>query len=1399
MFSLLCPCYKRFQYYTKRGHSGAVTCVCTGSTQCEDGLTNSADWLVVTGGKDGHAVVWQLDPDCDAFRLKCMLVPSGGEGNVEDRSPINAVACFVRCQSTPGSGQLPYSDAYVITASQRDGIHIWHFRCEEDATLGSRSLRPVKFVDALSTAGLPERWDADGSCLSECAECGREAEVLCLTLVPPRAPIIQEQSDFCFSFFAGTSEGRARLWDVHRCAPGEFAGLTEGKDQHLRVQQATYEIESREGSKNSPATSIPEEFSPAFSMASSLSSHSHKKLYRLKHMPAVLVGSVTYSTLADGRRCIITGDSVGVVRLWHYGEAPMLLRVFEHGSEHAVQCCGITPAAFDDQYLMVATVNAEAAAACHLWRLPDQFEECDPSITSLGSKKSRVTINCDETYYMEASSFAFYTERSPKANNIGNMMSATLSMSSGKPRSVGNTASVLSRSFTRSLDADSHCHKMKLNAVTAGSDGTAKMWTLLDTDGMLTMPMWRASGRKSARLSMHRATTSDSLTEKGNDDDDDRREKCKIITQFEHRSRVTSVVTCCQSSPVGLKRIRSSSSTGSSSSTVSAPGEDGETRIRLRQMIVTAGTDKVCTLWDPRRAEPLRMFTAVRVMEMYWPICQMMLTTAQLASFTFSRDFKWSREAADPTASFAMLSTGDSLYAYAEAFPIQVVDLDWAVARQQFELKRTLASTAFLIFFTVLCLADVVQGASSWLVRIESMPEFRKEVREGLTGYGRKRMGKRHRLFWLVRHSRRVACLVTWLASNVLLVPASKAATQVFACETIFPDLELISCGSARHHVLSGLVAVSLPLFLWLTVPYSVVDGDAQQVDRDNLFKPSSWPDACKRHWGLSFRGPVHTRPDNVFKNAVADNLTKIVMSVTCIILDGSPHMKGLAILTILIVNLINFLIFRQFRAGFMNLIAVACKISNIHIAISGMYSASLDDLTDHSAGDYMRYGLVIILCLSVPAIYVTYNKYEKSEVERIRGLCLDPDEAERRGEVLMSRLGSKLARTAQAQMAKKFAALKRRAKAESAEPETVGLKHAASTDSLQGSSMFSSSGFRRPRMSISLKLPRGRSGISAAPLDDEREDDGLDSVRKGFSAPSLTPFSVFRKTVQFADDHRRRCSLSSDESEQSGEDALLRRVAAEMSDDDAEEMKGIPREALPYVTLTTTSSGPEPRLRSATWDGAFAPTVRETPDRRAVDAEAGEATLPGTANAREERQPADADQPADAGDMGPAGEHVTRTWVSGPVAGLQPGTSQLDEGLEERCCETLTRPSEDGWVPPSPPPLKPSPPGSLQQPPALHVQQEDGREVACDSASMTASLNPRSAASPAGDTSASLLLTGLDKEDILSWSPHPTGISRSSSIMTACVKQLSDDESSQCLSDFPAITADLGEDVQDS
>ena len=96
--------------------------------------------------------------------------------------------------------------------------------CKKTPRPLGRSLRPVRFVDALSTAGLPERWEADGSRLTECAECGREAEVLCLTLVllGDKGPTFVYDVFFCFccETFSSLAGARGALGAARRARRG---------------------------------------------------------------------------------------------------------------------------------------------------------------------------------------------------------------------------------------------------------------------------------------------------------------------------------------------------------------------------------------------------------------------------------------------------------------------------------------------------------------------------------------------------------------------------------------------------------------------------------------------------------------------------------------------------------------------------------------------------------------------------------------------------------------------------------------------------------------------------------------------------------------------------------------------------------------------------------------------------------------------------------------------------------------------------------------------------------------------------------------------------------------------------------------------------------------------------
>ena len=67
---------------------------------------SSVDQLVVTGSKDGQAVVWELDPWLDAFRLKVLLVSTDGAVAANKRERINAVICFIEDPGSPRWTQI---------------------------------------------------------------------------------------------------------------------------------------------------------------------------------------------------------------------------------------------------------------------------------------------------------------------------------------------------------------------------------------------------------------------------------------------------------------------------------------------------------------------------------------------------------------------------------------------------------------------------------------------------------------------------------------------------------------------------------------------------------------------------------------------------------------------------------------------------------------------------------------------------------------------------------------------------------------------------------------------------------------------------------------------------------------------------------------------------------------------------------------------------------------------------------------------------------------------------------------------------------------------------------------------------------------------------------------------
>jgi len=122
-----------------------------------------------------------------------------------------------------------------------------------------------------------------------------------------------------------------------------------------------------------------------------------------------------------------------------------------------------------------------------------------------------------------------------------------------------------------------------------------------------------------------------------------------------------------------------------------------------------------------------------------------------------------------------------------------------------------------------------------------------------------------------IRFSMGVLHIIMPILTSILVVPFVKIMLYYIVCFSsnsigqIWLS-EVSSCKEEYNPILSAGVAFVLILYLWLVVPFSVVQGDVRYVQRRELFSMRSWKDNCTLKAGVLNLGHLTLRKRHAFR-----------------------------------------------------------------------------------------------------------------------------------------------------------------------------------------------------------------------------------------------------------------------------------------------------------------------------------------------------------------------------------------------------------------------------------------------------------------------------------------------------------------------------------------------------
>jgi hypothetical protein len=269
--------------------------------------------------------------------------------------------------------------------------------------------------------------------------------------------------------------------------------------------------------------------------------------------------------------------------------------------------------------------------------------------------------------------------------------------------------------------------------------------------------------------------------------------------------------------------------------------------------------DGSCELWDLEGDDAGEMYADVRSLthiEKLSPLILQVISFFQVISFAFGPSTTWREEIHRPVH----IAKNVVLFNATMVFDIPSEVTFW---------PESIATVSAMVLFIVIGLAGVPERLKRTLNLAMHSRHYRKEEAE------HNDQGWTHIGVSILRFIGNLVELFMWAFSTIFVVCIYKICVKCFDC--IQADdgdgTQLLSwnpgvtCYAEDHLVLACIIIGAMPLYFFVLVPYAVVNGDVDYVQRKTLFKPSAWRDNAVRRATLLDRGIFHPIQQNVFRN----------------------------------------------------------------------------------------------------------------------------------------------------------------------------------------------------------------------------------------------------------------------------------------------------------------------------------------------------------------------------------------------------------------------------------------------------------------------------------------------------------------------------------------------------
>lgn len=310
--------------------------------------------------------------------------------------------------------------------------------------------------------------------------------------------------------------------------------------------------------------------------------------------------------------------------------------------------------------------------------------------------------------------------------------------------------------------------------------------------------------------------------------------------------------------------------------------------------LLTGCSDGVAYLWDLSGNDVGEMYAQLRSLhkrEIFIPMLTLLVTFVQVSSFAFGPSIPWKNEVHAPASKVVQFS---------------MCDIDLEISKETVFWYKTVSVVIFMTLFILSAITSFPGLLATMTFNIQVTDRFKDEM-----DYKYPRCGPMHLLVTFIQFNRSVILLFIQLASSVLVVPVSKALAEAVDCNHPEDDLPYldkaptITCFEGDHYKMAVVLAIIVPVYFFLLIPFAVVQGDQDYIQASELLRPTAWMFNAERKACLVFLGPVHPSGKYAFTTLLIDLLSKMALPIMAIETTHKPMLQMILLTTVSTVRLI--------------------------------------------------------------------------------------------------------------------------------------------------------------------------------------------------------------------------------------------------------------------------------------------------------------------------------------------------------------------------------------------------------------------------------------------------------------------------------------------------------------